>query len=48
MSTRGEDLVYHDELELEQVRNFRKVINDITKYVKGINLRDFIPFFKWD
>jgi len=37
----------HDEQDLEQVSNFRKILMDIAKYAQIINPGDFIPIFKW-
>jgi len=37
----------HDEQELKQVSNFRKILMDITKYSQIINPGDFISVFKW-
>lgn len=43
----GTDGERHNELELEQMRNFREIIDDIARYVQMIYLRDFIVAFKW-
>jgi len=37
----------HDEQELEQVSNFRKILSDNTMYAQILNPGDFIPMFKW-
>jgi len=37
----------HDEQELQQVNNFRKILLDLAYYAQIINPGDFIPVFKW-
>lgn len=44
-STRDEAV--HSEVELEQVRNFRELTDDISKFALSINPGDFIPLLKW-